>query len=128
MTPLKSFREQGHTRARGRSAEDDGVAWLGEQGLRVVDRNVQFKVGEIDVVALEGETLCFVEIKARATNRYGEAVRAVTRRKQQQIAAAAMLYLAKRSHDGPCRFDVLAMDGTPAGWRYTYLRDAFQLE
>lgn len=128
MTPLKSFREQGHTRARGRSAEDDGVSWLEDQGLRVVHRNVQFRAGEIDVVALEGETLCFVEIKARATSRYGEAVRAVNQRKQRQIAAAAMLYLAKQAHDGPCRFDVLAMDGTSSGWRYTYLRDAFQLE
>ena len=128
MTPLKNFHQQGHTRARGRSAEDDGVSWLEGQGLRVVDRNVQFKAGEIDVVAREGEALCFVEIKARATSRYGEAVWAVNQRKQRQITAAAMLYLAAHPHDGPCRFDVLAMDGSPSGWRYTYLRDAFQLE
>ena len=128
MTPFKGFHKQDHTRARGRSAEEDGVSWLEGQGLRIVGRNVQFKAGELDAVALEGETLCFIEIKARATTRFGEAIWAVTRRKQRQIAAAAMLYLATHPHDGPCRFDVLAMDGSPTGWRYTYLRDAFQLE
>ena len=127
MTPFKKFQEQDHTRARGRSAEDDGAFWLESQGLRIVDRNVQYKVGELDVVALDGDTLCFVEIKARATARFGEAVWAVTRRKQGQIAAAAMLYLATHEYDGPCRFDVLAMDGSPVGWRYTYFRDAFEL-
>lgn len=128
MTPFKNFQDQDHSRARGRSAEDDGAQWLESQGLRLVDRNVQYRAGELDVVAMEGDTLCFVEVKARATTRFGEAVWAVTTRKQRQIAAAAMLYLATHEHDGPCRFDVLAMDGTEGGWRYTYLRDAFQLE
>lgn len=128
MTPLEEFSKQTHTRGRGRLAEREGVAWLEEQGLRIVERNVQYKAGEIDVVALDGETLCFVEIKARATTQFGEAVWAVTRRKQRQIAAAASLYLAEKPHDGPCRFDVLAMDGDQGGWRFTHLRDAFQLE
>ena len=128
MTSIKKLQQQDHTRARGRSAEDDGTLWLESQGLRIVDRNVEYRAGELDVVALEGETLCFVEIKARATNRFGEAVWAVTQRKQRKIAAAAMLYLATHEHEGPCRFDVLAMDGGPGGWRYTFLRDAFQLE
>ena len=128
MTPLEEFEQQIHTRGRGRLAEADGVAWLQGHGFRILDRNVEYRAGEIDVVALEGDTLCFVEIKARATAQFGEAVRAVTRRKQRQIVAAASLFLATNPHDGPCRFDVLAMDGAQDGWRYTLLRDAFQLE
>lgn len=128
MTPYRHFNRQSHTRARGRSAEDDAVRWLSLQGLRIVDRNVQFKAGELDVVAIDGDTLCFIEVKARATARYGAAIYAVTERKQRQVAAAAGLYLATHEHDGPCRFDVLAMDGSARGWRYTYVKDAFELD
>ena len=53
-------------------------------------------------------TRAFVEIKARTSADFGEAIRAVTPRKQRQIAAAATLYLAARPYPGPCRFDVLA--------------------
>jgi len=127
VTPLKDFQQQEHTRGRGRSAEADGVAWLQGHGFQIVDRNVQYRAGEIDVVAREGETLCFVEIKARATAQFGEALWAVTRRKQRQIAAAASLYLAENGYQGPCRFDVLAMDGDSGGWRYSLVKDAFQL-
>ena len=128
MTPLRDFEKQTHTRGRGRSAETDGVVWLKSQGFRILERNVEYRAGEIDVVAMEGDTLCFVEIKARASAQFGEAVWAVTRRKQRQIAAAASLYLAERKHRGACRFDVLALDGSPGGWRFTLVRDAFQLE
>jgi putative endonuclease len=128
VTPLEDFQQQSHTRGRGRLAEAEGVAWLQGHGYRILERNVEYKAGEIDVVALEGDTLCFIEIKARATSQFGEAVRAVTRRKQRQIATSATLFLAAHPHEGPCRFDVLAMDGTQEGWRFTLLRDAFQLE
>lgn len=128
MTPLEEFEQQNHTRGRGRLAETDGVAWLQGQGFRILDRNVEYRAGEIDVVALEGDTLCFVEIKARATDQFGEALWAVTSRKQRQIAAAAALYLVESSYEGPCRFDVLAMDGEAGGWRYSLVRDAFQLD
>ena len=128
MTPLREFEREVHARGRGRLAEAEGVAWLERQGFSILARNVEYKAGEIDVVALDGETLCFVEIKARATAQFGEAVWAVTRRKQRQIAAAASLYLAENEYQGACRFDVLAMDGSRDGWRFTLVRDAFQLD
>lgn len=128
VVPLREFQKQQHTRGRGRLAESEGAVWLERQGYRILDRNVEFKAGEIDVVARDGETLCFIEIKARASADYGEAVYAVTRRKQRQIASAAALYLAANPHAGPCRFDVLAMDGTADGWRLALVKDAFQLE
>ena len=128
MTPFRAFGRDQNTRARGDSAEEDGIAWVAGQGLRIVERNVRFRAGELDAVALDGDTLCFIEIKARATARFGAAVEAVTPRKQRQIAAAAALYLAAHPHDGPCRFDVLAMDAEEGGWRYTYLKGAFELD
>lgn len=120
------FRDQPHARARGRVGEDDAVRWLESQGYRVLERNVSNHAGEIDLVAWEGETLCFLEIKARATDAYGAAIAAVDARKQRRISRAAALYVAIRGHhQRPCRFDVLGLDWVAGGWRYTLVRDAF---
>lgn len=121
------FREQPHTRAQGRVGEDAGVEWLGRHGYRVAARNVANHCGEIDVVARDGETLCFIEIKARATEVYGAAIESVSAQKQRRIGRAAALYLAQNPFDGPCRFDVLAMDLREGGWRFTLVRDAFMV-
>ncbi|MEM7583524.1 MAG: YraN family protein [Acidobacteriota bacterium] len=124
----EAFRTQPHTRAQGQLGEDAAVEWLQQQrGYRILDRNVTSRVGELDVVAIDGETLCFVEIKARSSKTYGAAVEAVTAAKQRRVARAASLYLARRPFEGPCRFDVLALDSEDDGWRYTLVQDAFSL-
>ena len=124
---LEAFERGQHTRARGTAAEDRGVVWLETRGYQVIERNVETPAGEIDVVALDGDVLCFVEIKARATRSHGPAVAAVDRRKQARIGRAAALYLARSAWEGACRFDVLGMDADNGGWRYSLVRDAFQL-
>lgn len=117
-----------HTRARGQAAEDEGVAWLEEQGYRIVVRNVLYKIGEIDVVARDGDTLCFVEIKARWTRTYGPAIAAITKKKKRQLARTAALYLAHHPTDSPCRFDVLGMDlDENREWEFTLIKDAFMV-
>ena len=121
----QAFLEQPHTRAQGRLGEDEGVAWLRRQGYRIGERNFSSRAGEIDVVATEGDTLCFIEIKARASDAYGAAIEAVSPQKQRRIARAAALYLARKPFSGPCRFDVLGMDLGEEGWHFTLLRDAF---
>jgi putative endonuclease len=134
MTGRTSFQDQPHNRGRGRVGEEEAVRWLQGQGYKIVERNLTTHSGEIDVVAREGETLCFIEIKARATDAYGPAIAAVDARKQRRISRAAATYIAnKRLHNSPCRFDVLGLDraaggeagGEAGGWRYTLIRDAF---
>ncbi|NHZ73759.1 MAG: YraN family protein [Nitrospirae bacterium] len=125
MNAVRHFRRQKSTHARGRSAEADGVLWLEQQGFRVVARNVRTKAGELDVVGLDGDTLAFVEIKARSTSHFGPASCAVPPTKQRRIARAAALYLTRHPNTGPCRFDVLAMDMSEDGWVYRWIRDAF---
>jgi putative endonuclease len=121
-----SFREQPHARGRGKAGEDDAVRWLESQGYEIVARNVVNHGGEIDVVAREGGTLCFVEVKARAGDRHGLAVEAVGFSKQRRLSRAAVLYLTARGwHGRPCRFDVLGLDRGDGGWRYTLVRNAF---
>ena len=124
---LKGFGDLPHTRARGAAGEDAAEAFLVASGYRIVARNVVTKVGELDVVALDGETLCFVEIKARATAEYGRAIEAVRTGKQRKIVRAALLFLAKNRSQRPCRFDVLGIDrGADGTWSFTLLRNAFE--
>lgn len=123
-----SFSEQPHTRGRGRVGEDDAVAWLQARGYEIVERNATNKAGEIDVVARDGDTLCFIEVKARQTDRFGPAIEGVTPAKQRRLVRTARLYLAhKEIDDVACRFDVLGLDAAPDGsWEYTLIQDAFQ--
>ncbi len=125
MSAVRHFRRQKSTHARGRSAEADGVLWLERQGFSVLARKVRTKVGELDVVGLDGDTLAFVEIKARSTSDFGPASCAVPPTKQRRIARAAALYLTRHPNTGPCRFDVLAMDMSEDGWVYSWIRNAF---
>jgi len=122
------FRRLPHNRAKGTEAERQAVTWLKRQGYRVIATNVTNAGGEIDVVATDGDTLCFVEIKARSSGRFGPAVLAVDREKRRRLARAASAYLARKPWDGPCRFDVLGMDLVDGAFEYTLLRDAFQVE
>ena len=119
------FERETHTRGRGRVGEDQAVAWLAGQGYEVVERNAVTPAGEIDVVARDGDTLCFVEIKARGAADYGLAIAAVGPRKQRRLVRAASLWLAEHPHEGPCRFDVLGLDADGDGWAYSLIRDAF---
>ncbi len=118
-----------HNRAKGSDAEDQGVAYLESVGYEILERNVFNKIGEIDVVALDGEVLCIVEIKSRYTDEFGPAITGVTPRKMRRLAKVASMYLAyqkKPEWEGPVRFDVLGMDAEAGGWKYTLLRNAFE--
>jgi putative endonuclease len=124
---VRRFLAHSAPRHRGQEAEAVGAAWLETRGYRIVARNESSRYGELDVIALDGETLCFVEIKARSNANFGPAIEAVTFDKQRRIARAARGYLMRKPYDGPCRFDVLGMDATEGGWRFELIRDAFQL-
>lgn len=129
MSPARPVPTDAHTRAKGSSAEDLGVAYLEAQGYEILERNVFNKVGEIDVVALDGDTLCIVEIKSRHTDEFGPAIAGVTPRKMRRLAKVASMYLAyqkKPTWEGPVRFDVLGMDAEGGEWKYTLLRNAFE--
>lgn len=126
-SPLARFRAQPHPHGRGRAAEADAARWLKRNGYTIAAVNAVTRAGEIDVVARDGDTLCFIEVKARAGDSHGSALAAVGPAKRGRLARAAALWLARHPHDGPSRFDVLALDGGPDGWRYTLVRNAFEI-
>ncbi|HKI02640.1 MAG TPA: YraN family protein [Thermoanaerobaculia bacterium] len=120
------FREQPDMRAKGRVGEDDAVRWLTAHGYEILARNVVNHGGELDVVATDGGTVCFLEIKARNGDRYGRAIEAVGFAKQRRLSRAAALYLASRGwFDRASRFDVLGLDREGDAWRYTLIKNAF---
>lgn len=113
----------------GRRAEDIAEKWLSRLGYRIVARNVRNAAGEIDLVAEEGETLCFIEVKSRRSAGYGRALEAVDWRKRRRIVRTAALYLAMKNESSrPVRFDVVGMDGSAEGWRCELVRGAFQAD
>jgi putative endonuclease len=103
-------------RAYGKRAESDAERHLLQKGYRILERNVRSAVGELDLVAQTGDTLVFVEVKARRTAGHGGAPYAVGRRKQTRLVRLAAQYLARhRLHHPPCRFDVMLCSGGGSG-------------
>jgi len=126
-TNLSGFRRQPHTRAQGRVGEEEAVRWLRSQGYRIVERNARTKGGEIDVIAWDGDNLCFIEVKARATGDYGPSIAAITPRKRRRLVRATKHYIVERGiEDTQLRFDVLGLDAGEEGWRYTLIKNAFE--
>ena len=129
MSKLREFERLPHTHAKGELAEDAAETYLCAQGYKIVERNLRTKLGEIDVLALDGEVLCFVEVKARLSAEFGSAIEAVGPRKRKRLAKVAALVLARNRTARACRFDVLGIDRADDGsWSFTLIKDAIQLD
>ena len=113
----------------GRWGEERAETWLREAGLRILDRRVRSRRGEVDLVALDGDVIVFVEVKARSGAGFGWPGEAVTARKRLRLASAARHYLARRGWlDRRCRFDVVELVPDRTGcWRVLHRPDAFRL-
>jgi putative endonuclease len=101
----------------GKSGEDLACRELEKRGYAIVARRYRVRSGEIDIVARDGDTLVFIEVKARNSHEFGSAAEAVTASKQHRLTRLATEYLMRHHlHDHPCRFDVIAIHydaGTP---------------
>ncbi len=109
--------------ATGGDAEDRAAELLARHGLAIVDRNYRTRLGEIDLIARDGECLVFVEVRSRASDVFGDALESVGPRKRHRIVAAARLYLSNLTRLPPCRFDVVAVDAGDLKW----IRGAFDV-
>ena len=100
-----------HTRvALGKIGEDLACRELERRGYAVIARRYRRRGGELDIVARDGQTLVFVEVKAREGREYGDGGEAVTPRKQRRITMLALDYVARNGLAGcPCRFDVVSI-------------------
>lgn len=97
---------------RGHAAEQAAVALLRSKGYTIVATNYRCKLGELDIVARDGEELVFVEVRSRASASHGDALDAVGPAKQRQVARVAQAYLSREKPKfSSCRFDVVAQTG-----------------
>ena len=90
----------------GLLGEQLAAAYLERRGMRLAERRYRCRFGEIDLVAWDGDTLCFVEVKTRTSCAVGLPREYVTAKKQEKLRSAALLYLSERGLDCPARFDV----------------------
>ena len=92
----------------GAEGERSAREYLVRKGARILEANYRRPTGEIDLIARQGNTLLFVEVKRRASLRYGRPAEAVDRAKQRHILRTAQLYLQENGHeDMPVRFDII---------------------
>jgi putative endonuclease len=115
------------TRARGEAAESTALAFLERHGLTLLTRNYRCRLGEVDLVMREGDTLVFIEVRARTDSRHGGAAASVGREKQRRLALAARHYLMThpRAAALPARFDVVAISGREGENAPEWIRAAF---
>ena len=108
----------------GADAEEIAADFLAAKGMHIVARNFRTRFGEIDLVARDGESLVFVEVRLRTNEYFGGAADSVDVPKRSRVVAAARSYLANMHPEPPCRFDVVTLDGDSPRW----IRAAFDVD
>ncbi len=115
-------------RQTGDDAERVAESYLTARGLTLVARNYRCRLGEIDLIMRERDTLVFVEVRLRRSAKerdFGGAAASITAKKQARLIAAAQHYLAGMRQLPPCRFDAVLMRGVAAG-DIEWLTNAFE--
>jgi putative endonuclease len=114
--------------AFGQKAETIAVRQLEKAGYEIITRNYRNRIGEIDIVARDGQTLVFVEVKARRTLRYGHPKHALTRAKRRKVSMVALEYLKSTGQSSArARFDVVAITAPAHEPQVEIIKNAFEL-
>lgn len=124
--------EKSYNRPKGNLIETQAVAYLMRQGYKVVARNYAYRGGELDIVARDGTTLVFVEVKSVWNNQQGNPAARVNATKQKKIWQTACHFLATQKEiapkgfDEPCRFDVLSARVYQQPLQFNHIKNAFE--
>jgi putative endonuclease len=118
------------TREIGYEGEAQAETYLESQGYQIIERNYTLKGGEIDLIAWDGPTLCFIEVKHHSREDYGTMLERINKSKQKKIIFVARVYLSRKGNpDCLCRFDVVTILRRPEGdHRIELIKDAFRWE
>lgn len=111
----------------GNAGEDFAAAYMQKNGMRLLERNYYCRMGEIDIIAQDGDTVVFAEVKTRAGKSYGTAAEAVTRAKMDKLVKTAYTYIEEKGlHDSNCRFDIAEVYGKGGRFEINYIKNAFE--
>lgn len=113
--------------ATGAKGEDTAVEFLLKRGLKILERNFRCPLGEVDIIAREGEKIVFVEVKTRRSSRFGEPKESVDEKKQRRLSLLALYFLKEKGWEAsPARFDVIGIKVNAGGKpEIDWVRDAF---
>jgi putative endonuclease len=111
----------------GKSGEDVAIKYLKKKKYKVIVKGFRFLRGEIDIIAYDGDTLVFIEVKTRQNTRFGQPEESVTPAKRKQLRRVAEGYLLREHiRDVECRFDVLSLSYDELeGYSVRHIKDAF---
>jgi putative endonuclease len=112
----------------GSKGESLAAQFLRKQGYSIIAHNYKTRIGEIDIIAKDGETIVFVEVKTRSDDMFCEPYESVNTAKRQKIKNVASLYLQKQKKEYPARFDVISITYQEDGQKsIRHIRDAFEV-
>ena len=113
----------------GGEGECTAIAFLKENGYRILEKNFRSKRGEIDVIAEQAGVIVFIEVKARSDHEFGHPFDVLTPTKQKKIIQTTQSFLVqKRIPDKSMRLDVVALTlDPPESWEIELLENAFQV-
>ena len=110
----------------GQLGEEKAVHFLKEKGFQILETNWRFQHKELDIIAMDGKILVFIEVKTRADNNFGEPEEAVDEKKETFMASAGAAYMRQIGHDWEIRFDVISIIyKNEQNFDLKYLEDAF---
>ncbi len=114
----------------GRKGEEAAVNLLKRRGYKIIEQNYKNKLGEIDIIAKDKKTLCFIEVKTRTNLKFGYPQEAVTAAKQKKINKVALSYLKQYNlFNIPARFDIVSVvSNNQNKFDIEIIKDAFSLE
>ena len=114
-------------RSTGALFEDIALAHAQRGGLQLIARNFNCRYGELDLVMRDREVIVFLEVRYRRSKGFGGALDSVGAAKRDRLSKAASLFLQANPALGrqPCRFDVMAIGGTPDSPSIDWQRNAF---
>ena len=113
----------------GKKGEETAVGLLKGNGYKILLRNYKTKLGEIDIIASDKGTICFVEVKTRQSDRFGLPSEAISASKQRQISKAALTFLKERNLlDKKARFDVVSIMYSKDNPKLDLIKNAFELD
>ena len=100
----------------GGFGENLAVGYIVSRGYRIIETNYKNRLGEIDIIARDGDVIVFIEVKSRRSNRFGSARASVSKSKQRKISMVALGYLRSNGGTGQkARFDVVAINSHESG-------------
>lgn len=113
----------------GKGGEEAAVNLLKEKGYKILAKNYKTRLGEIDIIASDKDTLCFIEVKTRASLRFGLPQEAISRFKRRQISKAALNFLKQNNLlDKKARFDVVSAIYSGGSFELGLIQNAFELD